>query len=82
MTQLAEYTICLIRSALQGTPAPAIPEGITVKALYDFSRLHSLEALVGRALSPLLTGSSEAVWQQWRSRMDLLLSQSIRSGTS
>ena len=77
MTQLADYTICLIRSAMQETPAPAIPEGITVKALFDFSRTHSLEALVGRALSPLLAGSSEAVWQQWRSRMDLLLSQSI-----
>ena len=77
MTQLAEYTICLIRSALQGTPAPAIPEGITVKALYDFSRLHSLEALVGRALSPLLAGSHDPVWQQWRGRSDLLLSQSV-----
>lgn len=75
--QIADYTICLIRSAMRQTPAPAIPEGITVKALYDFSRMHSLEALVGRALSPLLSGSADPTWQQWRSRIDLLLTQSI-----
>lgn len=77
MTQLYDYLISLIRSALREQPAPPIPDGITAQELYDISRLHALEAMVFRVLHPQITGSADPVWKKWEERTNLLLVQSI-----
>ena len=77
MTPTAEYTISLIRSLMREQPAPPIPEGIGLQALLDFSRFHSVEALVFRGLGPVVTHPEDPVWKSWEGRVNLLLAQSI-----
>lgn len=77
MTNTAEYIISLIRALIQEQPIPPIPEGASLRELYDFSRSHSIEALIYRALYPLLSHSADPVWKQWENRASQLLAQSI-----
>ena len=77
MTNTAEYIIALIRALIQEQPIPPIPEGVSLRELYDFSRSHSIEALIYRALYPLLSHSADPVWKQWENRASQLLAQSI-----
>lgn len=77
MTQTADYTISLIRAVMQEQPVPPIPEGISLKELFDFSRSHAVESLVFRGLAPLLSHCEDPVWQLWENRANLLLAQSI-----
>lgn len=77
MTPTAEYTISLIRALMQEQPSPPVPEGISLQALLDFSSCHAVEALVFRALGPVMTNSEDPVWKRWEDRVNLLLAQSI-----
>lgn len=77
MMQIADYTISLIRALMQEQPVPPIPEGLSLQELFDFSRHHSVEALVFRGLATVLPHGEEAVWMQWESRVNQLLAQSI-----
>ena len=77
MTNTADYIISLIRALIQEQPIPPIPEGVSLRELYDFSRSHSIEALIYRALYPLLSHSADPVWKQWENRASQLLAQSI-----
>lgn len=77
MTPTAAYTISLIRALMQEQPSPPVPEGISLQALLDFSGKHSIEALVFRALCPVVTNSEDPVWKKWEERVNLLLAQSI-----
>lgn len=77
MTHTADYTISLIRALMQEQPVLPIPEGISAQELFDFSRSHSIEALVFRGLAPLLSHCEDPVWKQWENRTNQLLAQSI-----
>ena len=77
MTQAADYTIRLIRALLQEQPVPPIPEGVSLGELFDFSKGHSVEALVFRGLATTGSHSADPVWAQWGQRSNQLLAQSI-----
>ena len=73
----AGYCIDLIRAVIQETAVPEIPEGVTLEELYAFSKLHGVEAMVFHGLETLNVDDNDPVWQNWRNRADLLLTQSI-----
>lgn len=77
MTQIADYTIALLRAMMQEQPVPPLPEGMTLEALLAFSGQHSMEAMVFRILSPLVSGADDPTWRQWEERANLLLAQSV-----
>ena len=77
MTRTDDYIISLVRALMQEQPVPPIPEGFSLQELYDFSRSHSIEALIYRALYSLLSHSEDPVWKQWENRSNQLLAQSI-----
>ncbi|MDO4515528.1 MAG: nucleotidyltransferase family protein [Bacillota bacterium] len=77
MTKTADYTISLIRALVQEQPVPPVPEGLSLQELFDFSRSHSIEALIFRELCPLIADPDDPVWKQWENRVNLLLAQSI-----
>lgn len=79
MTQLSDterYIISLIRAVMQEQPLTPVPDGISLQELYDFSRLHSVEALVYRGLCQLVTDTGNPVWKKWQERENFLLAQS------
>jgi hypothetical protein len=67
----------VIRHLLQETTIPAVPEGVSLSELYDFSRLHGVEAMVFHGLERLDMDKADLVWQNWCNRADMLLTQSI-----
>ena len=73
----AVYCITVIRHLLQEKTIPAMPEGVSLAELYDFSRLHGVEAMVFHGLEQLDMDETDPVWQNWRNRADMLLTQSI-----
>ena len=75
--QCALYCIDLIRSVMQEKAVPLMPEGVSIKALYAFAKLHSVEAMVYHGLEQLSMDEADPVWQDWTNRADLLLTQSI-----
>ena len=77
MTQIADYTISLIRALMQEQPVPPIPAGISERELFSFSASHCLEALVYRGVSGLKAETEGPVRKQWEDRVNLLLAQSI-----
>ena len=56
---------------------PPLPEGVTLEQLFDFSKLHNVEALVHRGLSTLGQDDSDPVWRNWENRASMLLAQGI-----
>ena len=74
---VAEYCIELIRAALQEQPVSPIPEGLSLKELFDFSKLHGVEAIVYSALSELEPDAADPLWQSWGQRAEMLLAQSL-----
>lgn len=77
MTRMEDYTTSLIRALIQKQPVPPIPEGISLRELFDYSRSHCVEALVFRGLAQLLPRCEDPVWKKWESRVNQLLAQSI-----
>ena len=75
--QSALYCIDLIRAVMQETAVPALPEGLTLGQVYDFAKLHGVEAMVFHGLEQLNIQENDPVWQNWRNRADMLLTQSI-----
>lgn len=75
--QCAAYCITVIRCLLQEKAVPEIPEGVSLAELYDFSKLHSVEAMVFHGLEQLDPDRKDPVWQKWQNRADMLLTQSI-----
>ena len=77
MIRTDDYLISLVRALLQEQPIPPIPEELSLQELFDFSKKHSVEALVFRGLATLPPHSGDAVWMQWENRVNQLLAQSI-----
>ena len=75
--QCAMYCIDLIRCLMQETDIPEIPEGVTLEELYAYAKLHGVEAMVFHGLEQLNVDETDPVWQDWRNRADMILTQSI-----
>ncbi len=73
----AQYCICVIRAVMQGLTIPAVPEDLSLKVLFDFAKMHSVEALVYHGLSQLNMQKDDPVWQHWENRADMLVTQSV-----
>ena len=71
------YCVDLIRAVIQENAVPPIPEGISLKELYEFAKLHSVEAMVFHGLEQLDMDETDPVWQNWSNRANMLLTQSI-----
>ena len=75
LTKTENYIICLIRCLMWDQPVPPVPQDLPCRQLLDFSRRHSIEALVLRGLRSLdRNGQIDA---QWQTRTDIALAQSI-----
>ena len=75
--QCAMYCIDLIRAVMQERDIPEIPEGVTLEELYAYAKLHGVEAMVFHGLEQLNVDETAPVWQDWRNRADMILTQSI-----
>lgn len=73
----ARYCLDVIRCVMQEQPVPQLPEGVSLGALYDFSRMHNVEALVYHGISQLELPEEDPVLQHWSNRAQMLLTQSI-----
>ena len=73
----ARYCIDIIRAVMQEHVVPAIPEGVTLRELFDYSRMHSVEALVFSGLSQVEVDEADPVWDHWANRAQMILTQSI-----
>lgn len=75
LTKTENYIICLIRCLMWDQPVPPVPQDLPCRQLLDFSRRHSIEALVLRGLHCLdRNGQIDA---QWQTRIDIALAKSI-----
>ena len=72
-----QYCMDLIRCLIQEKPIPDMPEGVVPEELYTFAKLHSVEAMVWHGLEQLDLDENNPVWKNWRSRADMLLTQSM-----
>ena len=75
--QCAMYCVDLIRAVMQEKTVPPVPEGVSLKDLYGFAKLHSVEAMVFHGLEQLNVDETDPIWQEWRNRADMILTQSI-----
>jgi len=73
----SRYCIDAIRAVMQEKPVPSMPEEVSLQELFAFSKMHSVEALVFRALSTLEMDDTDPVWQNWQNRAEMILTQSI-----
>lgn len=73
----AQYCLDVIRAVMQERSVPQLPEGVSLGELYDFSRMHNVEALVYHGISQLDQKDREPVLQRWSNRAQMLLTQSI-----
>ena len=73
----AQYCISVIRAVMQEKTVPAIPETLSLQALFAFAKEHGVEALVFHGLSMLPQDETDPVWQTWENRAQMLLTQSI-----
>ena len=73
----ALYCIDLIRCLLQEKEIPQLPDTVSLQELYDFAKLHNVEAMVFHALEQLEMDEQDAVWQNWQNRAAMILTQSI-----
>lgn len=75
--QCAQYCIDVIRALMQEEPISAIPDTVSLAELYDFSKMHGVEAMVHHGLVQLEMDEADPIWQNWQNRADMLLTQSI-----
>ena len=75
--ECAAYCITVIRCLMQEKAVPTMPEGVSLEELYAFAKLHGVEAMVFHGLEQLNIPETDPVWQNWRNRADVLLTQSI-----
>lgn len=75
--QCAQYCICVIRAVMQEKEVPDFPDTLSLAELYDFSKRHSVEALVFHGLEQLDMDAADPVWRDWLNRADMILTQSI-----
>lgn len=73
----ARYCIQVVRAVMADQAVPEPPEGLSMEALYQFSRMHSVEAMVCHGLSQLDLDASDPLWQNWCNRAQMILTQSI-----
>lgn len=71
----ARYSLDVIRAVMQETQVPAFPEQLTLEALYDFAKLHNVEALVYYGLCQLELNFADSCWNHWENRIAMLLAQ-------
>ena len=73
----AQYCLEVIRAVMQEQEVPFLPGQVSLEELYDFSRLHSLEALVYNGISQLDLNEEDPVLRHWCNRAQMILTQSI-----
>ena len=73
----ARYCVDVIRAVMAEQEIPELPEGLSLQQLFDFSRMHSVEAMVCQGISQLEPEDEDPVWQNWCNRAQMLLTQSI-----
>lgn len=71
------YCIELIRCLLQEKEIPKLPDSVSLQELYDFAKLHNVEAMVFHALEQLEMDNENDAWQNWQNRAAMILTQSI-----
>ncbi|MBQ3010894.1 MAG: nucleotidyltransferase family protein, partial [Oscillospiraceae bacterium] len=75
--QCADYCIAVIRAVMREREVPAMPQDISLQELFDFAKMHSVEALVYHGLCELELNTDDSVWMDWEKRANMLLTQSI-----
>jgi len=73
----AQYCMDVIRCLLQEKDIPQLPDTVSLQQLFEFSRMHNVEAMVFHALEQLDMDENDPLWQNWRNRAAMLLTQSI-----
>lgn len=73
----AQYCIDIIRAVMQEQEIPSMPEGVSLGELYEFSQMHTLEALVFNGISQLDLNKTDPVLLHWCNRAQMILNQSI-----
>jgi len=72
-----EYCLRVIHAVMRALPAPEMPGSLSLQALFDFAKLHNVEAMVFHGLEQLDMDAADPVWQNWQNRAAMLLTQSI-----
>ena len=72
-----EYCLGVIRAVMEESTVPKMPEGLSLQELFDFSKLHNVEAMVFHGLEQLQPDEEDPLWQHWQNRADMLMTQSI-----
>ena len=73
----AQYVVAVLRAMLQQEPVPDVPEGLSLREVYSFSRRHAVESMVWYGLDSLKLQQEPEIWQDWSERMNVLMAQSI-----
>lgn len=73
----AQYCIAVIQAVMREQEIPPMPAGVSLAELYQFSRMHSLEALVCNGISQLDQQETDPVWRHWSERAQMILTQSV-----
>ena len=73
----AQYCVDLIRCLLQEKEIPQLPDTVSLQQLFEFSKMHNVEAMVFHGLEQLDMDTSDPVWQNWQNRSAMILTQSI-----
>lgn len=75
--ECAAYCIDLIRAVMKEETPPEVPETLSLGELYEFAKLHGVEAMVYHGLDGLNVDREDPVWRNWENRAAMLLTQSI-----
>ena len=64
--QAGYYIVDLIRAVLKGETPKPLPKDVTQKAIYQMSKMHSVDCIVYRALEQLPAEAMGAYAEQWK----------------
>ena len=73
----AYYCIAIIRCLMQETEIPPLPASVSLQDVFDFCRLHNVEAMVYHGLEQLEMNENDPVWLNLQNRAAMILTQSI-----
>lgn len=77
MISCHRYCLDLIRAVMQQREVPAIPEDLSLQEIYNFGRLHNVEAMLYHGLCQLEMEEKDPLWQSWGNRAAMLLAQGV-----
>lgn len=75
--QCSAYCIDLIRAVMQEAEVPEKPEDLSLQELYDFAKLHNVEALLYHGLCQTEMDHADPVWLNLENRAGMLLAQGV-----